>query len=180
MLKDEKRDERICQSFLLLHAVILITWWDSCLLSPLPPLLMSLLLLSSAIRKWRFRPCQKDSNLRTKSWQRAAAHHAMRRERVFMSKGFFFAWRGAFRVYKSKYYFLFWRRGKRLPVVILSAKNCAQCWKNTNDVSLELSRQEIALLQFFKYLNCKRLWYWILIFGQAKNQTSLFSLVSVK
>ena len=113
MLKDEKRDERICQSFLLLHAVILITWWDSCLLSPLPPLLMSLLLLSSAIRKWRFRPCQKDSNLRTKSWQRAAAHHAMRRERVFMSKGFFFAWRGAFRVYKSKYYFfLHWRGGK--------------------------------------------------------------------
>ena len=32
MLKDEKRDDRICQSFLLLHAVILITWWDSCLL----------------------------------------------------------------------------------------------------------------------------------------------------
>ena len=30
MLKDEKRDDRICQSFLLLHAVILITWWDSC------------------------------------------------------------------------------------------------------------------------------------------------------
>ena len=33
MLKDEKRDEGICHSFLLLHAVILIRWWGSCLLA---------------------------------------------------------------------------------------------------------------------------------------------------
>ena len=52
-----------------------------------PPLLMSLL-LSSAIRKWRFRPCQKDSNLRTNPGKERQLI-MMRRERVFMSKEFF-------------------------------------------------------------------------------------------
>ena len=84
-----------------------------------PPLLMSLL-LSSAIRKWRFRPCQKDSNLRTNPGKERQLI-MMRRERVFMSKEFFLAWHDAFWVYKSKGYFFHWR-GEMWPIAVQSVE----------------------------------------------------------
>lgn len=84
-----------------------------------PPLLMSLL-LSSAIRKWRFRPCQKDSNLRTNPGKERQLI-MMRRERVFMSKEVFLAWHDAFWVYKSKGYFFHWR-GEMWPMAVQSVE----------------------------------------------------------
>ena len=86
-----------------------------------PPLLMSLL-LSSAIRKWRFRPCQKDSNLRTNPGKERQLI-MMRRERVFMSKEFFFSVTWCILGLQVERLFFPLKGGN-------GANGCTECWKN--------------------------------------------------
>ena len=123
-----------------------------------PPLLMSLL-LSSAIRKWRFRPCQKDSNLRTNPGKERQLI-MMRRERVFMSKEVFLAWHDAFWVYKSKCYFFHWR-GEMWPIAVQSVEKIKVSIKWTFPL-LQLTKLEGTELAFAESFSRGFLGSWLL------------------
>ena len=115
MLKDEKRDDRICQSFLLLHAVILITWWDSCKLLHFWCHCCFLLLSGNDV----LGPAK-----RTAIWGQILAKSGSSSwwgENEFLWARSFSAWHDAFWVYKSKGYFFHWR-GEMWPIAVQSVE----------------------------------------------------------
>ena len=154
MLKDEKRDDRICQSFLLLHAVILITWWDSCKLLHFWCHCCFLLLSGNDV----LGPAK-----RTAIWGQILAKSGSSSwwgENEFLWARSFLAWHDAFWVYKSKGYFFHWR-GEMWPMAVQSVEKIKVSFKWTFPL-LQLTKLEGTELAFAESFSRGFLGSWLL------------------